>query len=202
MTEARSQPRVLPLIFIVKSFKKPLLIRVLKWDNPLHLFRRLEQCSMKQINCDGSIEFLCLCEDFDLTPTFAKVDQDKCCKWKHSSETFSKNVLAEELRQKRRLSVLLKSEINLIYDEIRQPSSFFPYTCMLRTMTELCKKYYHEVLDIHTRKISRLASRQEDVDEHIINISSYKLSFFQKLVLCCGLNFIFTERALNLHKHS
>ena len=28
MTEARSKRRVLPLIFIVKSFKKPLLIRV------------------------------------------------------------------------------------------------------------------------------------------------------------------------------
>ena len=108
MTEARSKRRVLPLFFIVKSFKKPLLIRVLKRDNQLHLFRRLEQRSKKQINCDGSIEFLRLCEDFDLTPTFAKVDQDKCRKWKHSSETFSKNVLTEELRQKRRLSMLLK----------------------------------------------------------------------------------------------
>ena len=198
MTEARSKRRVLPLFFIVKSFKKPLLIRVLKRDNQLHLFRRLEQRSKKQINCDGSIEFLRLCEDFDLTPTFAKVDQDKCRKWKHSSETFSKNVLAEELRQKRRLSVFLKSEINSIYDEIRQTCSFFRYTCILRTMTELRKKYYHEVLDIHTRKISRLVSRQEDVDEHIINISSYKLSFFQKLVLCRGLNFAIPGRVSSI----
>ena len=167
-----------------RSFTKSLLIRFLKRDNQLHLFRRLEQCSKKQINCDGSVEFLRLCEDFDLTPTFAKVDQDKCRKWKESSETFSENVLTEELCQKRRLSLLLKSEINSIYDEIRQTCSFFCYTCILRTITELHKKYYHEVLDIHTRKISRLVSRQD-----IINISSYKLSFFQKLVLCHGLKF-------------
>ena len=29
MTEARSKRRILPLIFIVKSFKKPLLIKLL-----------------------------------------------------------------------------------------------------------------------------------------------------------------------------
>ena len=29
-------------------------------------------------------------EDFDLPPTFAKIDQDKCRKRKHSSESFSK----------------------------------------------------------------------------------------------------------------
>ena len=56
-------------------------------------------------------------------------------------------------------------------------------------MTELRKKYHHEVLDTHTKKISRLLFREKDVDEHIINISSYNLDFFQKLVLCRGLDF-------------
>ena len=65
-------------------------------------------------------------------------------------------------------------------------------------MTELRKKYYLEVLDIHTRKISRLESRQEDVDEHIINISSYKLSFFQKLALCRGLKFAIPKRVSSI----
>ena len=53
--------RFLSFAFTVLSFKKSLLIRILKRDNQLHLFRRLEQCSKKQINCDGSIEFLRLC---------------------------------------------------------------------------------------------------------------------------------------------
>ena len=30
-----------------------------------------------------------------------------------------------------------------------------------------------------------------DVDKHVKNISSYELSFFEKLVLCRGLNFAF-----------
>ena len=47
--------RILSFIFTVLTLKKSLLIRILKRDNQLHLFRRLEQCSKKQINCNGSI---------------------------------------------------------------------------------------------------------------------------------------------------
>lgn len=153
------------------------------------MFRRLEQCSKKEINCYGSIEFLRLCEDFDLTPTFAKVDQDKCRKWKRSSEIYAKNVLAEELYHKKSLYESLKLEINSIYDEIRQSCRLFRYVCILRVMTELRKKHHQDVSDTHTKKISRLLSRKKDVDEHITNISSYNLNFFQKLVLCRGLDF-------------
>jgi len=39
-----------------------------------------------------------------------------------------------------------------------------------------------------------LLSKEKDVDEHITNISSYKLSFFQKLVLCRGLKFAIPKR--------
>ena len=43
--------------------------------------------------------------------------------------------------------------------------------------------------DVHTSKIARLLNRDIDVDEHIQNISSYHLTFFNKLVLCPGLKF-------------
>jgi len=39
------------------------------------------------------------------------------------------------------------------------------------------------------KKISRLLSNNADVDEHIKNLSSCKLSFFQKLALYRGLDF-------------
>ena len=41
----------------------------------------------------------------------------------------------------------------------------------------------------HVSKISRLLSKKFDVDEHINNMSSYRLSFFEKLVFCRGLKF-------------
>ena len=41
----------------------------------------------------------------------------------------------------------------------------------------------------HVSKISRLLSKKFDVDEHINNMSSYRLSFFEKLVICRGLKF-------------
>ena len=39
--------------------------------------------------------------------------------------------------------------------------------------------------------------REVDVDEHIQNISSYDLSFFQKLVLCRGLKFATPQRHIS-----
>ena len=46
----------------------------------------------------------------------------------------------------------------------------------------------------HTKKISRLLNNNNnnnntDINEHIKNLSSYRLSFFQKLALCRGLDF-------------
>ena len=42
-------------------------------------------------------------------------------------------------------------------------------------------------MKVHTKKISRMLSCDSDVDEHINNILSYQLNFFQKLILCRGL---------------
>ena len=44
-------------------------------------------------------------------------------------------------------------------------------------------------MNTHTKEISRLLNIEMDVDEHILNLSSYNLSFFQKLVLCRRLKF-------------
>ncbi|XP_058941979.2 uncharacterized protein [Pocillopora verrucosa] len=90
--------------------------------------------------------------------------------------------------------MVLREEINGIYDEIRQTCSLFRYMCILRTITMLRNKLQLEVTNTHTRKISRLLYRETDVDEHILNISSYELSFFQKLVLCRGLKFAIPQR--------
>ena len=49
-------------------------------------------------------------------------------------------------------------------------------------------------MNTHTKKILRLLNIETDVDEHILNLSSYNLSFFQKLVLCRGLKFAIPQR--------
>ena len=46
----------------------------------------------------------------------------------------------------------------------------------------------------HINKIMKLLNKNHDVEKHIQNISSYKLSFFQKLVLCRGLKFSLPQR--------
>ena len=77
------------ILFLLKCFSKSFIIRSLKHENELDLFRRLEKFSIEQINCDGAIEFLRLCQNFGLTPTFAKLDETKANKWKQSSERFT-----------------------------------------------------------------------------------------------------------------
>ena len=75
---------------------------------------QLEQLSTKQLNCDGAIEFLRLCQNFGLTPTFTKIDEAKSNKWKQSSKQFAENVIQEELRIKFRQNEALKKQVNEI----------------------------------------------------------------------------------------
>ena len=61
-------------------------------------------------------------------------------------------------------------------------------------MLILRNEQYQQLMSGHTKKISRLLAADTNIDEHIKNISSYRLSFFQKLVLCRGLNFALPQR--------
>lgn len=56
-------------------------------------------------------------------------------------------------------------------------------------MTVLCRRAYHKIAADHSLKIAWLLYRDVDIDKHIQNISSYRLTFFDKLVLCRGLKF-------------
>ncbi|XP_068726208.1 uncharacterized protein [Montipora capricornis] len=56
-------------------------------------------------------------------------------------------------------------------------------------MTINARNFYRDVMKTQTNKIARLLNRDIDVDEHLRDISSYKLTFFEKLVLCRGLKF-------------
>ena len=46
----------------------------------------------------------------------------------------------------------------------------------------------------HAQKLSRLIYKKVDVDKHINNLSSYHLSFFEKLVLCRGLKYALPQQ--------
>ena len=64
-------------------------------------------------------------------------------------------------------------------------------------MVLLRKKQYHKMMSGHISKIARMLRRDVDVDEHILNISSHQLTFFQKLVLCRGLKFAIPQRQIS-----
>ena len=130
----------LPVIFIIKSITS-CMIGILKQDNQLSLFRRLEQISKKQINCQCSIEFLRLCQSFNLTPTFAEVSHQAKGKWKQSSKDFSQNVIAEEICLKCQQNTRLTEEVHKIYSDIRHSYSTIRYLSTLHILTKLREKH-------------------------------------------------------------
>ena len=52
-------------------------------------------------------------------------------------------------------------------------------------------------MKVHAKKLSGMLSLEMNVDERIQNISSYHLTFFQKLALCRGLQFALPSRIDN-----
>ena len=70
-------------------------------------------------------------------------------------------------------------------------------TCIMKTMVLLCKKQYHKMERGHISKIAQMLRRDVNVDKHILNISSHRLTFFQKLVLCRGLKFTILQRQIS-----
>ena len=56
-------------------------------------------------------------------------------------------------------------------------------------LNTLRNNQYDEMSKCHANKLSRLISKKFDINEHINNMSSYRLSFFEKLIICRGLKF-------------
>ena len=185
---------VLSQVFIVKCYSKSLLLRILKRDNQLHFFRSLEKCSKRLTKCQGAIEFLRLCLNFGVTPTFAQVDRMKARKWKKSSENYQKNFMEEELRSKLCQLKRLKVEVQNAYKDLREECSFLRFVAITRMLNTLRNNQYDEMSKCHANKISRLISKKFDINEHINNMSSYRLSFFEKLVICRGLKFSLPQK--------
>ena len=61
---------------------------------------------------------------------------------------------------------------------------------------------YEEMMKGHVSKISRLISKKLDVNEHINNLSSYRLTFFEKLLICRGLKFSVPQKVSPIDIHA
>ena len=60
---------------------------------------------------------------------------------------------------------------------------------IVRTLSILCNNQYNEMMKFRVNNISRLIAKKFNVNEHVNNMSSYRISFFKKLILCREFNF-------------
>ena len=72
---------------------------------------------------------------------------------------------------------------------LRETCSVFKCVVIIKILRSLQRTQFQELIKCHTKKLSRLISKDIDIDEHINNISSCHLSFFEKLILCRVLKF-------------
>ena len=115
-------------------------------------------------------------------------------KWKSSSKNFEKEVIQEELKSKYSELKERKQELTSTVQDLREACSTFRFITAIRILRTLRKKQFLDMMKGHTKKLSRLLNGSVDVDEYIQNISSYHLSFFEKLILCRGLKFSLPHR--------
>ena len=78
---------------------------------------------------------------------------------------------------------------------MRSTYSSFRYYCVLNILGQMRTKLQAKLIKKHTAKLSRLLDIPNDIDKHIKNLSSYRLNFFEKLVLSRGLQFSLPRRA-------
>lgn len=76
--------------------------------------------------------------------------------------------------------------------------AFVRFLAITHIITQLRKKQHVTMMRSHVGKISCLLSKKLDVNEHINNLSSYQLSFFEKLVICRGLKFSLPQKVSSI----
>ena len=117
------------------------------------------------------------------------MDETKLRKWKKSSADFQKQAVIEELKSKLAQLKTIQEELRNIQDEIRSNCSTIRRVAIIRILSSLQKSQFQLLMRTHAQKLTPLFYKKGDVDKHINNLSSYNLSFFEKLVLCRGLQF-------------
>ena len=127
-------------------------------------------------------------------PTFAQVERRKARKWRKSADNYQREVLVEELRSKQSHLLHLKGLVHKEHEALREECSTLRYVAATHVLSASRNALYKDLMRTHCDKIGRLISKKFDVDEHIKNISSYRLSFFEKHVICRGLKFSLPQK--------
>ena len=102
--------------------------------------------------------------------------------------------MEEELRSKLTQLKHLREEVQNTFKDVREECSFLRFVTIVRTLSILRNKQYIQMMKCHVNKLSCLISKKFDVNEHINNMSSYRLSFFEELILCRGFKFSLPQK--------
>ena len=103
--------------------------------------------------------------------------------------------MEKELRSKLTQLKHLREEVQNAYKDVRKKCCLLRFVTIARTLRILRNNQYIEMMKFqYVNKIAHLISKKFDVNEHINNMSSYRLSFFEKLILCRGLIFSLAQK--------
>ena len=100
-----------------------------------------------------------------------------------STTTHERSCIVEELHSKQSHMLHLKGVVHKVHEALREECSTLRHVAATHVLSASCNDLYKDLMRNHSNKICRLISKKFDVYEHIKNISSYRLSLFEKLVI-------------------
>ena len=172
-------------------------IKQLYGHNTLTLFRKLENTFLKLKKIELDINFIKQCQSFGLIPTFCRIKLVNQCNLSTKDlHRLQNDILSLELRHKLKTRATLFRTYNHGLLHFKSKVSFITYISVLSFLRNSAKSQSGKVSLRHARKLGHLKHRHrftisttDDNPNVVVNLSSYKLTDSEIMLLSRGLNF-------------
>ena len=163
----------------------------------LTLFRKLENTFLKLKKIELDINFIKQCQSFGPIPTFCRIKLVNQCNLSTKDlHRLQNDILSLELRHKLKTRATLFRTYNHGLLHFKSKVSFITYISVLSFLRNSAKSQSGKVGLRHARKLGNLKHRHrftisttDDNPNVVVNLSSYKLTDSEIMLLSRGLNF-------------
>ena len=143
------------------------------------------------------IDFINKCQHLGLIPTFCRIKPSNLCNISYKDrQSLQSSILSMELKHKHRAKSTLMRTYHNNLQQLKSSVSFLTYISIRSFLRNSVHKHNEQVILRHAKKLSNLKHRHRHtisvVDDNpnvVVNLSSYKLTDSEIMLLSRGLNF-------------
>ena len=176
-----------------------------RYGNPVSkIIRKCEKLDYKIRKLSIDIEFLNICLNHDLGPTFLKYKMSSKRLQTSDAYKISQRVFIQQEITFKTLEIeKVREQLEKMKDDLRTVVSFFDWSHVANTFAESNIKTIKRVKGVQDYKIAELlgSTLTHDPKEVVYNFPSYVLSETEKALLCKGLNFAIPPKKLKFENY-